>query len=179
MLSFLVFIEAHPRATCSPSNFPKILSPQIFALSPTLSLYKSFSCNTYGSPRKCCKQKTYSITKSFRCNTYKKRGGHILQAKSLSPSAKFSTVGLVFDPSHLPYILPSSVSSNSFACHSYENTGGGGCSSHSGTLPVSSLCRCPMARYDLGYLLPTPVTSHESPVTSSRGASICLPPQEC
>src|SRR5882762_710865 len=35
---------------------------------------KSFSCNTYGSPRKCCKQKTYSVTKPFRCNTYKKQG---------------------------------------------------------------------------------------------------------
>jgi hypothetical protein len=29
---------------------------------------KSFSCNTYGSPRKCCK------AKPFRCNTYKKAG---------------------------------------------------------------------------------------------------------
>src|SRR6267142_1929114 len=35
---------------------------------------KSFSCNTHGSPRKCCKQKTYSVTKPFRCNTYKNRG---------------------------------------------------------------------------------------------------------
>src|SRR5882724_9018083 len=33
---------------------------------------KSFSCNTYGFPRKCCKQKTYGMAKSFRCNTYKK-----------------------------------------------------------------------------------------------------------
>jgi len=37
--------------------------------------FKSFSCNTYGPPRKCCKQKTYSMTKPFRCNTYKKPGG--------------------------------------------------------------------------------------------------------
>src|ERR1700682_3052650 len=36
--------------------------------------FKSFSCNTYGSPRKCCKQKTYSPAKPFRCNTYKKQG---------------------------------------------------------------------------------------------------------
>jgi len=28
--------------------------------------------------------------------------------------------------SHLPYTLPSSVSSNPFICHSYENTGGVG-----------------------------------------------------
>jgi hypothetical protein len=179
MLSFLVFIEAHPRPTCRPSNFPKILSHQIFALSPTLSFHKSFSCNTYENLRKCCKQKTYSITKSFSCNTYKKRGGHILQAKSLSPSARFSTFGLVFEPSHLPYTLSSSVSSNSFACHSYENTRGVGVffpfwnSACLATLQMSN------GRYDLGYLLPTPVTSHESPVTSSRGASICLPPQEC
>src|SRR5713101_937188 len=37
--------------------------------------FKSFNCNTYGSPRKCCKQKTYGLTKPFRCNTYKKQGG--------------------------------------------------------------------------------------------------------
>src|SRR6266481_4685784 len=34
----------------------------------------SFSCNTYGIPRKCCKQKTYGGPNSFRCNTYKKQG---------------------------------------------------------------------------------------------------------
>src|SRR5260370_38232266 len=35
---------------------------------------------------------------------------------------------------HSPYTLPSSVSPKSFACHSYENTGGvRGYSSHSGT----------------------------------------------
>src|SRR6266849_989847 len=37
--------------------------------------FKSFRCNTYGTPRKCCKQRTYCIAKSFRCNTYKKHGG--------------------------------------------------------------------------------------------------------
>ncbi len=38
------------------------------------SRFKSFSCNTYGPPRKCCKQKTYGLAKPFRCNTYKKQG---------------------------------------------------------------------------------------------------------
>src|SRR6266566_3265288 len=36
------------------------------------SYSKSFSCNTYRSPRKCCKQKTYALAKPFSCNTYKK-----------------------------------------------------------------------------------------------------------
>jgi hypothetical protein len=36
--------------------------------------FKSFTCNTYESARKCCKQKTYDLTKPFSCNTYKKRG---------------------------------------------------------------------------------------------------------
>ena len=41
---------------------------------------KSFRCNTYEPPRKCCKQKTYSMANSFRCNTYKKQGvGSILR----------------------------------------------------------------------------------------------------
>ncbi|SRR6266852_599434 len=35
--------------------------------------FKSFSCNTYGSLRKCCKQKTYRLAKPFSCNTYKKQ----------------------------------------------------------------------------------------------------------
>src|SRR5260370_814073 len=45
------------------------------ALSPTDRLHKSFSCNTYESPRKCWKQKTYRTAKPFRCNTYENTGG--------------------------------------------------------------------------------------------------------
>src|SRR6266481_1061206 len=44
-------------------------------LSHCHSCFKSFTCNTYGSPRKCCKQRTYVLAKPFRCNTYKKQGG--------------------------------------------------------------------------------------------------------
>src|SRR5712692_431638 len=46
--------------------------------------FKSFSCNTYGSPRKCCKQKTYGLTNPFRCNTYAKggEGGQLLLARN-------------------------------------------------------------------------------------------------
>src|ERR1700682_479974 len=44
-------------------------------LCTVLVQYKSFSCNTYGPPRKCCKQKTYGLAKSFRCNIYKIPGG--------------------------------------------------------------------------------------------------------
>ncbi len=32
----------------------------------TYDSLKSFNCNTYGSPRKCCKQKTYVLAKPFR-----------------------------------------------------------------------------------------------------------------
>ena len=43
-----------------------------------IPLSKPFTCNTYESPRKCCKQKTYDLsqisTKPCRCNTYKKHG---------------------------------------------------------------------------------------------------------
>src|SRR5260370_7393764 len=34
--------------------------------------FKSFSCNTYESPRKCCKQKTYALAKLFTCNRVEK-----------------------------------------------------------------------------------------------------------
>src|SRR5882724_1475856 len=56
----------------TPSRSPhptQLLSP------PTGNPPKSFSCNTYESLRKCCKQKTYGRAKSFSCNTYKKQGG--------------------------------------------------------------------------------------------------------
>jgi len=56
------------------------------------SCLNSFSCNTYGSPRKCCKQKTYYLSKSFRCNTYKKPGG----------ASTPSTFRRVFEPSPSP-----------------------------------------------------------------------------
>src|SRR5882762_11370942 len=51
--------------------FPK---PSTFDSRPSL-FPKSFSCNTYGYPRKCCKQKTYSMVKLLRCNAYKKQAG--------------------------------------------------------------------------------------------------------
>ena len=38
---------------------------------------KSFICNIYAPPRKCCKQKTYAQTKPFRCNIYAKPGGGV------------------------------------------------------------------------------------------------------
>jgi hypothetical protein len=47
---------------------------------------KFFSCNTYGSPRKCCKQKTYGLTKPFRCNTYEKHRGRVLSIGTFRPS---------------------------------------------------------------------------------------------
>src|SRR5713226_7898049 len=54
------------------------------------SSLKSFSCNTYEAPRKCCKQKTYVIAKPFRCNTYKKPGGTPLKPNTLLPHASDS-----------------------------------------------------------------------------------------
>src|SRR5260370_13089260 len=56
--------------TCS-NSFPYLVT----SLLPSFLCLKSFICNTYGSPRKCCKQKTYAPAKPFRCNTYKKHGG--------------------------------------------------------------------------------------------------------
>jgi hypothetical protein len=86
MLVSSVFIEAHPRPLRNPSHSSKVFSSQAATFWPTLCHHKSFSCNTYGPPRKCCKQKTYNKAKLFRCNTYKKHGVPIPQAKGfLSP----------------------------------------------------------------------------------------------
>ena len=56
-------------------GYPILLLTDHGPLITAYSRSKSFSCNTYGSPRKCCKQKTYGQAKPFRCNTYKKQGG--------------------------------------------------------------------------------------------------------
>src|SRR6266446_6130347 len=63
---------------------------------------KSFSCNTYETPRKCCKQKTYVIAKPFRCNTYKKQGGYLLQAKYHSPPC----LRLLSPGATIPFAVP-------------------------------------------------------------------------
>jgi len=74
-----MFFEFHAakssRPPGSPSSYLKIIGPHKVTCSPTVRVRKSFSCNTYGFPRKCCKQKTYGRANSFRCNTYKKQGG--------------------------------------------------------------------------------------------------------
>jgi len=64
-----------PRPPGSPSNSFKIIGPHEVTFSQTVRLRKSFICNTYELPRKCCKQKTCRGANSFRCNTYKKQGG--------------------------------------------------------------------------------------------------------
>jgi hypothetical protein len=87
MLLSLVYLDCHPRPyTPSPDRrfrpgrkgLPSFqsVSPVLLHSRPIAAAccFKSFSCNTYVSPRKCCKQRTYGLAKSFRCNTYKKQG---------------------------------------------------------------------------------------------------------
>ena len=74
-MSFEFRVPNPRRPPGTPSKSFKITWPYEVALSRTDHLHKSFSCNIYGSPRKCCKQKTYGLAKPFRCNTYKKQGG--------------------------------------------------------------------------------------------------------
>ncbi len=71
------------------------------------SCSKSFSCNTYGPPRKCCKQKTYGQGKSLRCNTYKKPGvGVFFQFWNSSPSRiQLSFQPLTRCPFRKPFLL--------------------------------------------------------------------------
>ena len=64
----------HARPPDSPSNSSRISPSLPVTFSPTDRPRKSFRCNIYRSPRKCCEQKTYGQAKSFRCNTYKKYG---------------------------------------------------------------------------------------------------------
>ena len=66
------------------------------------SCFKSFRCNTYRPPRKCCKQKTYGHAKPFRCNTYKKHEvGVSYPFWNLPPSLHFP----FFSPTYVEPIL--------------------------------------------------------------------------
>ncbi len=96
----------------------------VTSLLPYFLFSKSFICNTYASPRKCCKQKTYGKAKPFRCNTYRKHGGGaaIMVNQALETSRPTSSPALCLGASEvssafrLPYTLPSSVSRNPFVC---------------------------------------------------------------
>src|SRR5260370_42522835 len=104
------------RPPSDPSNSTKISPSQSITLSPTPRLCKSFSCNTYASPRKCCKQKTYGRAKSFSCNTYKKHGVPPSSQKLFSfffPVLSSTPLG-ASEPLWLPLRLPSSVPSSKF-----------------------------------------------------------------
>src|SRR5882762_5368839 len=86
----IIRVHLRPRSGAQSPSAPHTL-PALFvtslphdcllSLCATLSgatahyCFKSFSCNTYRFPRKCCKQKTYGLAKPFRCTTYKKHGG--------------------------------------------------------------------------------------------------------
>src|SRR6267143_6180974 len=59
-----------PHFLTSRSSCPPALAPS----GSTHHCFKSFSCNTYRSPRKCGKQKTYVPAKFFRCTLTKNRG---------------------------------------------------------------------------------------------------------
>ncbi len=87
-----------------------------------------------GLPASVANKRFNVLAKLFRCNTYKKHGGGLaimvkqaLQTShppSCPPSVSPRLWGCCIF--HSPYTLPSSVSRKSFACHSYENTGGVG-----------------------------------------------------
>src|SRR6266566_3059071 len=92
-----LFADPHPLTPVESYRFKNSGGGWSRRFTPTL--HKSFSCNTYGSPRKCSKQKTYDLPKSFRCNTYKKPGGvHLSSQKPISLSS---------NPSSVPYLVTS------------------------------------------------------------------------
>ncbi len=72
---------------------------ETFQRADNLDPHKSFSCNTYRSPSKCCKQKTYGSARSqlspVAATLTKNTGGYLSQAKSLSLSAGQSVLYLV------------------------------------------------------------------------------------
>jgi len=116
---------------------------------------KSFRCNTYVSPRICCKQKTYGRAKFLRCNTYKKHGGGgpILPVLELTPRQSPLHSSPLFSRTYALPILQL-LSFHTHACNGgvYPPHHPGRPLVHNGQLPVQ--LRFP--------------TSHESPVTRSH-----------
>src|SRR5438132_209668 len=75
--SFALYSFADPHTLNLYTTIPyKKVGGRALSTFALRSRFKSFSCNIYGHPRNCCKQRTYSKTKPFKCNIYKKhRGG--------------------------------------------------------------------------------------------------------
>src|SRR4029077_6499047 len=92
MLSSSVYAESNPLLPVSPRLRPAHCSTRPLEHGSVRYFPKSFICNIYRTPRKCCKQKTYVPAKPFRCNIYKKPGGHPLPARR-SPQLLFHRCG--------------------------------------------------------------------------------------
>src|SRR5258708_25440444 len=111
--------------TFRPANVPMRLSHPEWGYGTFGRSYshKSFSCNTYGSPRKCCKQKTYGRDNSFSCNTYKKVGGGTsFKPKAYLPSEALFVRSL---PRYLfPSLLPPPLLPRSYGGPAGEDGGG-------------------------------------------------------
>jgi len=95
------------------------------------SCFKSFTCNTYGSPRKCCKQKTYGTAKPFRCNTYRKPGVGVprlstFRRADVPACRRGSDLSPLFSPSYsLTYTTDAAQSFwNQSVTHTFHRDGG-------------------------------------------------------
>jgi len=91
-------LSTFKRSNDPRSNSLKVFSSQSVTLSPTDRLRKSFICNTYETPRKCCKQKTYGKANSFSCNTYKKQGLGVAAFRRFNRFVRAAGIGRATDP---------------------------------------------------------------------------------
>jgi hypothetical protein len=106
---------------------PLMLARQAVLLTPSKSTYHQGLLFYKGSPSITYLKSTLLQVLHlknfipFRCNTFEKTpGGWAVMVNQL-----FLRSNSPLPPSfHLPYTLPSSVSSNPFICHSYENIRG-------------------------------------------------------
>src|SRR6266403_6164925 len=140
--------HAHPeRASRAEGSFPTALFPRPAHPTPLPSRQQtarltSLVATLMGHLASVANNRLTLPAKSFRCNTYKKPGRGTLSSPRfdlhlhiMHPRRIFG----IFQPSNMlfvtslrhysltssfPYTLPSSVSCNSFACHSYKNCRG-------------------------------------------------------
>src|SRR5207245_5764917 len=109
MLSFPVFVKFQPRRPPLFSSIGKV--PTRSESLPTIC-FKFFTCNTYGRPRKRCKQKTYGLPKSFSLQHLQNTGGgdqskaifHLTPYSTYLPSSVYSSKFRIPQPLCLPLL---------------------------------------------------------------------------
>src|SRR5258708_35319978 len=93
-----------PSPVLLPTDHSPLTCPDPVGV-PFRHCIKSFTCNIYGSPRKCCKQKTYATAKPFRCTYKKQEGRGIMVSQESDATTENPSIAQIEELRHLPQLL--------------------------------------------------------------------------